>query len=290
VDNASTDGTGETAISEWQKHGREDVHFTVLQQPLAGKNHAYRLAAAKAKYEYLLTCDDDNRLGQGYISGVYSRMEADKRIGVLGGCGVLDAEQPVWPGISEHERSYVNGPQTWAATAHWVYGAGSTCRKSVLGQFYEEGWKPMTSGRSGDKLICGEDVEICFMFFLAGYQICAAESLKFNHFVPLKRQNLQYLLKLQYWISYSDVLLNSYLMLLEADRRPVTEKLAKWFYFNLKNYVSLACRREPAGSVQRLQLRAHLGTMHAIITNGRRLVRHYEELSVLVRQLANKHP
>lgn len=287
IDNASTDDTGGIALTEWNRHNVHGVQFSVLHQPIPGKNYAYKSGLEKASYEFLLTCDDDNRLAVNYVATVYELMQADSLIGVLGGCGIFDAEKPVWNGIKAHEESYINGSQKErAANAHWVYGAGSACRKSVLNSLYERNWRQITSGRNGTKLICGEDVEICFAFFLSGYKIVADDRLKFNHFVPLKRQSLKYLLNLQYWISYSYVLLNNYLMLMEKDNRRVEKKLNAWLIYTLKQHIRLQTKlihqklikRMPLTDEQKLNLKGNIGTMISILQNRTKISKHYENL------------
>jgi glycosyltransferase involved in cell wall biosynthesis len=287
VDNASTDDTANVALSEWNKHNVQGVQFSVLHQPIPGKNYAYKSGLQKAKYEFLLTCDDDNRLDGSYVANVYETMQADGLIGVLGGCGILDAETPAWNGIDTHVQSYVNGSQkAWVANAHWVYGAGSACRKKLLNNLYEKNWQQITSGRNGTKLICGEDVEICFALFLSGYKIVADDRLSFKHFVPLKRQNMKYLLNLQYWISYSYVLLNNYLMLIDKDSCTVNKKLNRWLIHTLKQLIRLLIKlayqklikRIPVSDAQKLSMKANLGVISSILQNRSKILRHHKIL------------
>jgi glycosyltransferase involved in cell wall biosynthesis len=265
--------------------------LSVLHQPVPGKNYAYKLGVEHAKYEYLLTCDDDNLLHPNYVADVFRIMQSDTMIGVLGGCGIFYPEQPAWNEIDLHKQSYINGSQHWAATANWVYGAGSTCRRSNIMEFYAKGWHQITSGRTGSKLICGEDIEICFMFFLNGYKIIADNSLTFDHFVPLKRQNSGYILDLKYWISYSYVLLNNYLMLMDADQRTVQKKLNDWFIASLKGMTRLSMQiarqklftfKSPSVD-QRLNMKGYLGIMRSIYDNRQRLIEQYKELGSLLK-------
>ncbi len=291
VDNASTDDTPSLAVKEWEKHGLKYPKFRLLSQPEAGKNNAYNMAIRAARYEYILTCDDDNRLSPGYVDRAFNKMQGDDRIGVLGGHGIFDPEQPVQSIAGQYRSSYVNGVQSWAATEHWVYGAGSICRRSVLLDFYDKNWSQITTGRKGTKLISGEDVEICFMFYLSGYKIASDDSLTFHHFVPLQRQNLSYLLNLQYWISYSYVLLNSYIMLIEEDQRPVEDKLNKWFIHQLKAWILVTTKickgrlvdRNNADTDELLRQRSYWGTLNSIYKNRGKLAIHLKSLRSLVK-------
>ena len=291
IDNASTDNTFQVAAQEWEKYIIPNVSFQLLTQPIPGKSHAYKIGIEAAKYEYILTCDDDNRLCADYVSIAYEVMCADNKIGVLGGCGIFDPEQPAWADIEKYKLSYVNGPQTWTSTAHWVYGAGSVCRKSIFIDLYNKGWQQITSGRNGSKLIGGEDVEICFIFYISGYKIIANDLLTFHHFVPLKRQNLKYILNLQYWISYSYVLLNNYLMVMDDDKRSVQKKLNDWFIYNIKALVMFTVKlasqklikRQPLSVDEKLKLQSHLGSLISIFNNRKKIVKHHSQLIDLLK-------
>lgn len=176
-----------------------------------------------ARYEYLLFCDDDNWLFDDYIERAFKIMNSDSQIGVLGGCGLIEAEQPALLSESLLKFTTVWGPQTWAVGSHWVYGAGSVYRKSILLELKNANWRQVTTGRIGKKLVSGEDVEICLMSHLMSYKIIADDNLKFKHFVPLKRQNINYILKAAFWLNYSSALLNGYFAL--VNNKPSIEQI-----------------------------------------------------------------
>jgi glycosyltransferase involved in cell wall biosynthesis len=220
VDNASTDDTRATAQSAWQKYNRNDIAFKIIDQPVLGLSYAREKGIQTACYDFLIFCDDDNWLYENYVAKVFDIMSKDPKIGVLGGCGIFEPEEPVNTPIIQHKISYVNGPQPWAGTEHWVYGAGAAYSKAALNKLNQIGWRPITTGRQGNKLTAGEDVEFCFMVYLLGYTITSSELLLFKHFVPLKRQNLHYILRLVFGQAYSYVLLLSYLKII--NNRPAS--------------------------------------------------------------------
>jgi glycosyltransferase involved in cell wall biosynthesis len=236
VDNASTDNTPAIAQTEWDKHYDTGANFTVVKQPTPGLSHARDKGVETAQYEYLLFCDDDNWLFNDYIARLFNTMKADDSIAVLGGCGIFEPEKPVNDQIESFKNYYVNGEQTWAEKDHWVYGAGSTYRKSLLVNLKQLGWRQITTGRIGKVLLSGEDVEICLMLHLMGYQIKADNQLKFKHFVALKRQNISYIVNLAYWLSYSSALLNSYHVFLNDDKRPINVINNTWLLSALKTF------------------------------------------------------
>ena len=295
IDNASTDATALMAKTEWEKYQVTGVNFRVLQEDEPGKSFAWETGLKAARYEYLLTCDDDNHLSPHYVATSYNIMHGDDTIGVLGGCGIILPEEPVWNGLTTYRSSYIAGTQHWAPTQHWVYGAGSTCRRTVLLRLFEMGWQQITGGRTNVKLICGEDVELCFIYYLQGYKICADDRLTFDHFIPLKRQSFAFLLNLEYWISYSYVLMNNYLMQIESDQRSVKKKLNSWLIFNLKVLIRLLgqiikqtiLKREQITQAQRLALQSRLGAIASLIQNRKKIIQHAAMLKRILEGQAN---
>jgi len=292
IDNASTDETSAIALNEWNKYDLPNVAFTVLTESKPGKNFAFKRGSYSAAHDFVLTCDDDNWLHPNYIAQASKIMTANTNVGVLGGCGIFCPEKPVRAEIKTHKTAFVNGSQTWAATEHWVYGAGSVYRKHILLEFYKAGWLQITSGRTGSKLICGEDVEICFMFFLNGYEIAANNQMLFNHFVPLKRQSMDYILSLTYWQAYSYVLLTGYIMLLDNDNNPIGTKLNEQFIATLKALTVISgklllqkiLKKQPVSFQQKQALNMHNGIFRALVNNRGKIIRHFEHLKALCHQ------
>jgi glycosyltransferase involved in cell wall biosynthesis len=294
VDNASTDDTALVAAGEWAAYPISADRLHILKQPLPGKNHAFKLGIEAARYDYILTCDDDNWLNPGYVQNVFHKMTADPMIGALGGNGLFKPQTPVNPEITPYAHMYVNGPQHWAEKEHWVYGAGSTYRRHILLQLYQHNWQQVTSGRTGKSLICGEDVEICFMIHFSGYKICADDSLVFRHYVPVHRQNLDYILRLTFWLSYSNVLLNSYYPLLNKDSRAIAQIMNDWFrsatrtmlkQFILFNGYRLRPWGKPAIE-RKINFNNIYGKWYSLLKNRKKVIKHHEQLKNLLAEPA----
>ncbi|WP_186292790.1 glycosyltransferase [Mucilaginibacter corticis] len=294
IDNASTDATAVVAKQEWDKYGDKAIAFNILSQPVAGKNHAFNMGLKAAGYEFVLTCDDDNWLYPDYIARAYRVMAGDPKVGALGGCAFYEPQQPANSEIAEFSYYYVNGPQTWAETDHWVYGAGSTYRKSILTGLFDSGWDQITPGRKGKSLISGEDTEFCFMIYLSGYKIIADDELKFKHFVPLKRQNISYILGLSFWLSYSHVLMNTYYPILNADERPISQIINDWFFgatkTYLKNLLLLTLKKmkfwDKLTVAEQIKFNKIYGTWCALLTNRKKVIAHHKRTRFV---LSNKN-
>lgn len=210
-------------------------------------------------------------------------METDSTIGVLGGCGIFEPEQPVNLEIIEHSKFYVNGPQNWADKDHWVYGAASLYRRIALNKLVKNGWQQITTGRIGSKLIAGEDVEICFMIYLMGYKIQYDDRLKFRHFVPAKRQTVTYIQNLSFWLSYSYVLLLSYVIIINKVPHPIKSLYKDWFKKTAKatliQLYALLVQKVKTGlnptTQQKIDIRNNLGTLYSIFRNKNKIIQHH---------------
>lgn len=196
VDNASTDNTSDVAILEWEKHANS-IPFSVVRQPKQGITFARKMGVKKAKYDFILFCDDDNWLSPNYVALSYHIMVSNPSIGVLGGHGELVYEAPPPSWVSKMGL-FGNGAQAEVSgkvTRNLVYGAGCVVRKSAYKEIYKYGFKPMLVGRAGKNLTSGEDYEICYSVALIGYDIWYDHRLGFKHFMPKNRQTWDYHVK-----------------------------------------------------------------------------------------------
>jgi len=213
VNNASTDNTWSVADFIIKNNfNNKNIPIILINETRPGLMYAREKGVSISKYEFLLFCDDDNWLSSNYIEQVYDVLNVDSTIGVLGGFASFEPEFPLKSEIADFGGYYCNGPQeSRAKNEHWVYGAGSAYRKSLLLEIKQKQIPLLTTGRTSGKLISGDDMELCFLACLLGYKIYAKDDiLLFKHFVPLSRQTTDYLFKLFYWIGYSNFLLFGY--------------------------------------------------------------------------------
>ena len=284
ADNASQDATAKIAAEIWRSLGVSHAGFRVISETAPGKSHALKKGIEVALYDYILVCDDDNWLGPDYILTAFHIMNNDPSIGVLGGCGQFWPEQPVREEILPHKIAYVNGPQPWAGTEHWVYGAGSVFRKAILTDLFEKGWEQIGSGKNASKMV--EDIELCFICYLNGYRIVSEDRLLFKHFVPIAKQTLDYILSLIYRQSYSYQLLSGYRQLIHHGQLPLRQNLNNIFINNLKAIIVVACRnchqqlvkKIPLTFSQQAAMKSYWGIFFAYLGNRNMIIRHYNML------------
>ena len=202
VDNASTDHTSEMAERNWNE-GNYEIPLKIIYQPIPGVTASRIKGIEAATYEYILTCDDDNRLSENYISTAFKIMEDNPGIGILGGRGVPEFEcsPPEW--FYQYQQYYACGDQyeregDLSYTKGYVYGAGCVYRKSVWESLRECGFKIATPGRDKGKMVGSEDNLLGYIHVVAGYKIWYSKELVFNHFIKANKLTFRYLKKMNY--------------------------------------------------------------------------------------------
>ena len=215
VDNASTDGTKVFVDNWWSDNGNTAIEYNSYSQPIPGKSYAQEMGYAKAKYEYLLVCDDDNWLCDSYIQTAFDIMETDASIGALGGwCEAeFEAEKPVW--FDKYSRFFavsrqgdISGDITNKKGC--LFGAGMIVRKSHWETLEQLGFEQQLSCRKGNSLSSGGDTEHSYALRLLGYKIWFDERLYFKHYMTSKRMTLNYVSRLRKAMVHSNFLLLPY--------------------------------------------------------------------------------
>jgi len=221
VDNNSNDSTSQTAEELLKKYISGNVTYKILFQPVQGLSAARKMGFENSAYEYILFCDDDNRLNADYIEILINTMEKSEKIGAVGGesTAVSDEDFPGW--FLEFSQSYSAGKQsesdgiiTVEKAALW--GAGMAVRRSALSELYSKGFRSILSDRKKNVLSSGGDVELCYALRLAGWEIWYESSLKIRHFIPGHRLKWEYLRKLSRGFGAQKVNLDPYLISTES--------------------------------------------------------------------------
>ena len=206
VDNASTDNSKEVTQNEWNRH-KCKAKLKIIDQPIPGKQLALEKGYEVAKYEYWLTCDDDNWLEENFVQLTYEIMSSNEKIGVLGGPNeaLCELDPPEW--FKWFQKDYAAGPQgdiytgkvsegniTWKRG--FVWGAGMIVRKSAWEKLIADGFRTSMSCRKGTELSSGGDSEACYALVLAGWHVWYDNRLKLKHCMPAGRLDWNYLIRL----------------------------------------------------------------------------------------------
>ncbi len=246
VDNASTDHTLQVANA--LAASSQQVQFSVIQEPRAGKSYALDTGILAARYRYVIICDDDNWLDESYVSTAYSLMQATPQAGALGGVGnpVFGSAPPPW--FEKYAPDYAVGPQHTSngditGAKGWVVGAGMVLNKPAWMRVRAAGYTGGLTCRKGDSLSAGGDVEMCYLLRLFGYSIVYSSQLRFEHFLPGQRLNWHYLSRMYEGSAQGDIYLQCYKYFfaapdgyLNSSRQIYYKVLKKSFVFVKRNW------------------------------------------------------
>ena len=215
IDNVSTDGTSQFS-QNFLAQNKVSFNFKIVTEKRAGLSFARRKGIDEAGFEYLIFCDDDNRLSPDYALRSFELMESNNSIGAAGGFGnaVSVIKFPEW--FEEFKKSYSVGAQadmTGDITSRegYVWGAGMVMRKYAIERLYKNGFHSLLSDRKKEILSSGGDVEICYALRLSGYDIFYEPKLKFDHYIRPERLKWKHLRRLYRGFGMQKPLLEPYL-------------------------------------------------------------------------------
>ncbi len=191
VNNGCQDHTCSLVSATWDRlHAPHRLR--IINEDKPGLSHARRKGIHAARYEYILFCDDDNRLSSDYVLTAAPILDKNPLVGVLGGLGIPDYESlpDYW---SDDFYIYGSGPQAEASgIAPYVHGAGMIVRREALEKIENADMRFMLTDRKEEQLTSGGDHELCYAIRLAGYIIWYENKLTFRHFITTDRVNKAY--------------------------------------------------------------------------------------------------
>jgi glycosyltransferase involved in cell wall biosynthesis len=201
INNASKDNTLLVAQNLCKELLTNKINYSIYNELNPGLSNARKRGISEAKYEFLLFCDDDNWLNSNYTQLAYNTMVSDLSIGVLGGesVGIFETPPPEWFLVNQEKfalgkQNAYSGDVTYKKGYLW--GAGFIVRKVVFDKLNKLGFEFFLSGRKGNSMSSGEDVELCFAVKSIGYKIFYSEDLTLKHYMPQGRFNYRSFLSL----------------------------------------------------------------------------------------------
>jgi|GEM_PF-3222997 len=210
VDNNSSDQTREI-IKEF-KHSSVSLKIRIVHESNTGLSHARITGYQCAKYNVIIFCDDDTLLCPEYVETAKSLIESRSEIALCGGLGEAVFETVPDPRILPFMDQYATGRQGPEAFSDitqkgYVFGAGMVVKKNVLDLIFSAGFQFQSTGRKGNVLLGGEDVELGLGIKAAGYLIYYSERLKYQHLLPSRRLTWEYLNRMAFGNGYSSVMI-----------------------------------------------------------------------------------
>lgn len=229
IDNNSEDDTVELALSYWGSESNAPLKIVAEKQ--RGQMYARRKGVLNASYDFIIFCDDDNRLQECYLDFVYEILSNDPKLGGVGGQSfpafARGTEVPDW--FRERCRSYAVGEQFehpgYLPAGRTLWGAGLSVKREAISLVFDDDFPLLLSGRQGVSLMSGDDSEICLRIQIAGFKLKYDPRLVFTHFLPASRLTAEYYQRLQQGFRKSFKILGLYEEFISASIKNGSEKI-----------------------------------------------------------------
>lgn len=193
VDNNSSDNTPEV-VQAFSSHRALHYHFESKQ----GLSRARNRGVTESKGEIIAYLDDDVLISPGWL-GALSKCFEETGADVVGGRSILRFEgvAPEWFG-PEFRRSLsevdLGTSRRDAGDGARLYGLNVSYRRKAL---LDVGGFRLHFGRSGDKLISGEELDLNRRIAEHGGKLVYEPDALVEHVIPENRTSWEYMLKLQ---------------------------------------------------------------------------------------------
>ncbi len=167
----------------------------------------------ESRGEVLVFVDDDNVLADNYLAELEQVLLRFPEVGVWGPGNITPEYLGTAPAWIKHFGGMFQQKTTTTVQkgnekgwpAYYPSGSGMAVKRAVMEKFNAaiSSKQLQLEGRKGDALSSGEDAQIVWTAIKEGYQAGIAPGMKLLHLIPPKRQQLNYLLRLQKELGYS---------------------------------------------------------------------------------------
>lgn len=199
IDNASTDGVGETAASllslYFGKRGR------VVREPRPGLSFARERASIEALGHIVCFLDDDNIPSPDFVSSAVQAFMDHPKAGVIGGKVLPHWETeptPLAKAVAPFALAIRDKGENALplGIADGIVGAGMCLRRRVICEIYSNGLASQVTDRKETSLMSGGDDAISIMARKLGWECWYVPTLKIEHLIPARRMEKGYLIRL----------------------------------------------------------------------------------------------
>ncbi len=269
IDNNSTDKSAEIAMGCWKR----TESFRIIKEPELGLIHARIRGIRESRYEYISFIDDDNWISPDWVNIVHDIFQNHPEVGICGGDIDPEFETPPPSWFDAYKNNYavgVQGNESGDVTESrgFVWGAGISIRKSPVENLFKDGFIFSLIGRKGNKLMAGEDTELCYALRIKGWRIWYDKRLRLRHYIPEKRLEWDYLCGMYHGFGASHAILDIYQQV-QMNRFHQPEHYIKTF---LKKFILLMSRKKyffsrknSDGNVERLQFEFYRSYLYHLI-------------------------
>lgn len=203
VDNNSNDKTKEVIL----EYAKKVKNIQYLFEPKQGLGYARLAGVRNTITEWIIFIDDDNILQDNWLKNAYIYINKNKDVGALNGAVVPQIDFK----MNEDESNILEIAYRGLACTHLSiedidmnqkvhpcgvpFGAGLVIKTSCLKKLDENGWLK-TAGRTGNKMISGEDTEMCLFVKKQGFSFGYNPNMLIKHVISNNRLKEKYIIDL----------------------------------------------------------------------------------------------
>lgn len=212
----------------------------VILETQQGLTYARIAGIGIAKNPVIIFIDDDNEVLPSYIEAIENLYTDYPMVGVWGP-GIVNVEfigevsdwfrmnfKSVFQERHVRFNEYGCVPETY--TSFYPFGTGLAVRREILEKYRAEvkSGNLSSTGRKGQALSSGEDIQIVWEGIKMGYAAGIAPALSLNHLIPNNRSNLEYVKRLNFGTaaSYLPCLYSSFPEVKSLDISPAPSSSA----------------------------------------------------------------
>jgi hypothetical protein len=175
-----------------------------------------------------------------------------------------------------------------------LWGAGFSMRAQIFADLRARGFQFMSTGRLGNQLMAGEDVELCHAIRAIGWRLYYFSSLRYQHFIPLGRLTWPYLRDLHRGAGRGSVYVNIVRTAWDKQISPIERS---WIFQTLRILRSIAriALRDPKvfftaseGNLHRLQLDSALAQVGLLLQIRSDYEKLYDKTKLVFRKDRNE--
>jgi len=210
VDNNSTDDTA-AIIREAQENWPHPFALRYAFEPKQGAGHARQKAVRLAHSPWIGFLDDDNLPSPVWVAEAYrfayQFAQQNPKIGVFSSRirGIFESQPPVhFERIASCLALIDRGAEPLKYLPEKKLlppGAGMVVRRNAWLEHVPQ--NPVLSGRAGNKMLTGEDLEVVLHIQRAGWEVWYTPTMQLGHKIPAQRLTRSYLTRLMRGIGLS---------------------------------------------------------------------------------------
>ena len=256
IDNCSEPPLVDVLDISWHPRGR------IVSESRLGLAQARRRGYVEATGQLLVHCDDDTVLCKDYLSQAALIYQTHPWIGSFGGQQLPQFE--VAPKC-ELERSF--GGERLVTTDIWSnilddtrtmpWGAGMCLRRAVVDEYLqqvENDPRRLILGRSGSRLVTGEDIDLNYVAVRTGFGTGLFKGLSLVHFIPPEKATRAHFIQYRAGNAYSMIVL---WFLHTGELRIPRQTRSQSFFLNLRMWLRMSeFEREREQAMSRARRRA----------------------------------